>query len=34
MENAIGFIVFVAVATFAFRKQLTPLYNKYFGDKK
>tara|TARA_B110000046_G_scaffold184956_1_gene224984 strand:- start:1500 stop:1604 length:105 start_codon:yes stop_codon:yes gene_type:complete len=34
MESIIGFIIFAAVAAFAFRKQLTPFYNKYFGDKK
>jgi|TARA_R100000951_G_scaffold98934_1_gene89081 hypothetical protein len=34
MENAIGFIIFAAVVAFAFRKQLAPFYNKYFGDKK
>jgi len=33
MESVIGFIIFAAVAAFAFRKQLAPLYNKYFGDK-
>tara|TARA_R110002167_G_scaffold361878_1_gene580575 strand:- start:234 stop:341 length:108 start_codon:yes stop_codon:yes gene_type:complete len=33
MESVIGFIIFAAVAGFAFRKKLVPLYNKYFGTK-
>ncbi len=34
MESLIGFIIFAAIAAYAFRKQLMPFYNKYFGDKK
>jgi len=37
MENFLGFIIFAAVAVFAFRKQLTPLFNsikKFISEQK
>jgi hypothetical protein len=33
MESVVGFIIFAAVAAFAFKKQLMPFYSKYFKTK-